>query len=205
MHYRTALWVLLGTTMLAAGSGWAAEGLVPPDGRDLWPQWQARITVNTSTLAPVSLTGVLDSAPRGLPQLGALVGDYYFDAPGLRLPASLGGLRATGGLLAGSRGLAWGMGSALRPSSHFGLAWTGGLSAQMGDSTPDPLPYVGLGYTGMSLKGGWGISADLGLVAEYSAATARPTRSLFGVQGMDNAVRDLRLSPVLQIGISYAF
>jgi hypothetical protein len=33
----------------------------------------------------------------------------------------------------------------------------------------------------------------------------RPTRSLFGVQGMDNAVRDLRLSPVLQVGISYAF
>lgn len=205
MRYRTALLALLGTTMLAAGSGWAAEGLVAPDGRDLWPQWQARITVSTSTLAPVSLTGVLDGATHGVQQLGALVGDYYFDAPGLRLPSSMGGLRATGGLLAGSRGLAWGMGSTLRPTSRFGLAWSGGLSAQMGDSTPDPLPYVGLGYTGMSLKGGWGISADLGLVAEYSGASLRTNRSLFGVQGMDNAVRDLRLSPVLQVGISYAF
>ena len=79
------------------------------------------------------------------------------------------------------------------------------LSAQIGDSTSDPLPYVGLGYTGLSQKGGWGISADLGLVAEYAGTSTRPARSLFGVQGMDNAVRDLRLSPVLQVGISYAF
>lgn len=205
MRYRTALLALLGTTMLAAGNGWAAEGLVPPDGSDLWPQWQARITVSTSTLAPVSLTGVLDSAARGAPQLGALVGDYYFDFPGLRLPSSLGGLRATGGLLAGSRGLAWSTGSALRPANRFGLSWAGGLSALAVDTTPDPLPYVGLGYTGLSQKGGWGISADLGLVAEHTGGSTRPSRSLFGVQGMDNAVRDLRLSPVLQVGISYAF
>ena len=206
MRYRNALLAVLVTAAMAAGASRAAEGLVAPDGRDVWPQWQARITVSTSTLAPVSLTGVLDNVARGVPQFGALVGDYYFDAPGLRLPSSLGGLRATGGLMAGSRGLAWGMNSALRPSSRFGLSSVGGLSAQMGDSTPDPLPYVGLGYTGMSLKGGWGISADLGLVAEYSgASTARPARSLFGVQGMDNLVRDLRLSPVLQVGISYAF
>jgi hypothetical protein len=206
MRHCTALLALLGSTTLLAGSGWAAEGLVAPDGRDLWPQWQARMTVSNSTLAPVSLTGILDSATRGIGQIGALVGDYYFDAPGLRLPSSLGGLRATGGLMAGSRGLAWGMGSALHPPSRFGLSWAGGPSTATGESPPDPLPYVGLGYTGMSVKGGWGISADLGLVAEYSGASSmRPTRSLFGVQGMDNAVRDLRLSPVLQVGISYAF
>jgi hypothetical protein len=206
MRYRTALLALLGTTTLATGAAWAADGLIVPDGRDLWPQWQARITVSTNTLAPVSLTGVIDSVSRGTQQLGALVGDFYFDAPGLRLPSSLGGLRATGGLIAGSRGLAWGMGSALRPPGRFGLSWAGGSSALTADSTHDPLPYLGLGYTGMALKGGWGVSADLGLVAEYgSAASVRTARSPFGVQGMDNMARDLRLSPVLQVGISYAF
>lgn len=205
MRCSTALLALLASSF-ATGPVLAAEGMVPPEGRELWPQWQARITVSTSTLAPVSLTGVLDNAQRGAPQLGALVGDYYFDAPGLRLPSSLGGLRATGGLLAGSRGLAWGMGSSQRPAGRFGLAWSGGLGASNGDATPDPLPYLGVGYTGLSTKGGWGISADLGLVAEYAGTSGnRPSRSLFGVQGLDNAVRDLRLSPVLQVGISYAF
>jgi hypothetical protein len=206
MRHRTVLLALLGTTTFASGAASAGDGLVVPDGRDLWPQWQARITVSTNTLAPVSLAGVLDNVLRGAPQLGALVGDFYFDAPGLRLPSSLGGLRATGGLMAGSRGLSWGMASVLRPASHSGLSWGGGLSTPTGESRPDPLPYVGLGYTGMSLKGGWGVSADLGLVADYGgAASFRTARSPFGVQGMDNMVRDLRLSPVLQVGISYAF
>lgn len=169
--------LLLSTAIVVfAGQAGAAEGLTPPDERLLWPQWQARPTLGGTQLAPVSL---LD---RGA---GAVLGDYYFDAPGLRLPAAAGGLRATSGLLAP----AW-RGSSLLP----------------GSSTLETTPYLGIGYTGWAVKGGWGISADLGLALENSAAGAtRLGRAVFGNQGFDSALRELRLSPVLQLGVRYAF
>ncbi len=173
--------------MLLAGTAGASDGLVPPDSRDVWPQWQARITVASSTLSRVSLTD--PAAPqRGAPQLGALLGDYYFNMPGLRLPASVGGLRATGGLLSGTRGLSLTPPAALRDASA--------------DAT---VAYLGVGYTGQALKGRWGITADLGLAAESTGNASRPGRAMLGTQGFDNATRELRLSPVLQLGVSYAF
>jgi hypothetical protein len=179
------------TLLLTAGTVVAADGLVAPDGKDLWPQWQARITVGTSALAPVSITD--PAAPqRGAPQLGALLGDYYFNMPGLRLPASVGGLRATGGLLANTHGLSLGpqgLSSALRD----------------GGGSDSAVAYFGLGYTGQAAKGGWGVTADLGLAAEGGNGTGRLGRALFGNQGFDNTNRELRLSPVLQLGVSYAF
>lgn len=176
------------TLSLLAGTAAAADGLVAPDGKDLWPQWQARITVSTSTLAPVSLTDPA-TPQRNAQQLGALLGDYYFNVPGLRLPASVGGLRATGGLLANTHGLSLGPGAWLRD----------------GSSADPAVAYLGLGYTGQAAKGGWGISADLGLAAEGAGGASRLGRALFGNQGFDNTNRELRLSPVLQLGVSYAF
>lgn len=168
--------LLLSTAIVVfAGRAGAAEGLTPPDERLLWPQWQARLTLSSTQLAPVSL---LD---RGA---GAVLGDYYFDAPGLRLPAATGGLRATSGLLAP----AW-RGSSLLP----------------GSSSLETTPYLGIGYTGLAVKGGWGISADLGLALENPAGATRLGRAVFGNQGFDSALRELRLSPVLQLGMRYAF
>src|SRR5487761_2220521 len=82
---------------LWTGAAVAGDGLAAPDSNAVWPQWQARITVSTMQLVPVSL---LD---HGVAQTKAVMGDYYFDTPGLRLPASIGGLRATGGLMSGLR------------------------------------------------------------------------------------------------------
>jgi hypothetical protein len=107
--------------------------------------------------------------------------------PGLHLPAYLGGLRATGGLLTSTRGLGFGPPPSWRDSGNDSAA-----------------AYVGLGYTGHA-KGGWGITADFGLAAEGNGATNLLGRSLFGTQGFDNTSRELRLSPVLQLGVSYAF
>lgn len=195
---------LFGAASVLSLAANAADGLVPPDGRQLWPQWQARITVATSQLMPVSLTGMIDAggaAPAA--QLGTAVGDYYFDAPGLRLPRSIGGLRATGGLMAATRGLSWGL-AAPRHPSRYALTFGNPSLSSTGDNGPDAVPYLGLGYTGLSAKGGWGVSADLGLIAQ-AAGGNRPVRSLLGVQSVDNIIGNIRFSPVLQLGVSYSF
>lgn len=178
MHVRTALASI--TCLLLAAPVEAAEGLAVPDGQVVWPQWQARIAVETPLLMPVSLTApAIPTANTGI--FGSrLLGDFYFDAPGLQLPASVGGLRATSGLVSGLRSTAQTV-------------------------STETLPYLGVGYTGLSLKGGWGITADLGLALENPGSAARAGRALFGNQGFEQALREVRLSPVLQVGVSYAF
>jgi len=172
MHPRAAL---LSTALcLFAHGASAADGLAAPDGRVLWPQWQARLSLTGTQLVPVSLVD------RGGLSTSVVVGDYYFNAPGLRLPASMGGLRASSGLLSTS------------------LRGPLGVSAET-------QPYFGIGYTGLAVKGGWGVTADLGLALENPAGAKGLGRAVFGNQGFDGALRELRLSPVLQLGVRYAF
>lgn len=144
----------------------AADGLATPRGAEVWPQWQARLTVSTLSLMPVSL------AERDIPSTG------------LRLPAVDGTLRATSGFLTTPR------------QTPAGAA---------GDNTADAAPYVGIGYVGLAAKGGWGLKADLGLVAESGGL--RSGRAPFGNGGpaWDGGLRELRLTPLLQLGVSYAF
>jgi hypothetical protein len=180
----------------------AAQGLQPPHAEDVWPQWQARVTLSMATWSPVRLT---PDPSYGRPSLqsGALYGDYYFDVPGLRL-SSTGGLRATGGLVVGTRGLAPTGASLLRPNGAVGLSMQSALPTN-GDPGADTVPYLGLGYTGLAAKGGWGFTADLGLVAENPGGAGRVGRALFGNQSLDGAMRDMRFTPVIQVGVSYAF
>lgn len=107
-----------------------------------------------------------------------LVGDYYF-APSL-------GLRATGGLQAGV---------------------TGNNDVRLGTTRQRATPYVGLGYStgGVSANrwGGWGLSADIGVQARGSDLTLG--RALESPAGVGELIRELRLTPVLQLGVSYAF
>lgn len=144
----------------------AADGLTAPRGADVWPQWQARLTVSSLSLMPVSL------AERDIPSTG------------LRLPAVDGALRATSGFLTTPRV---------------------SLSGTAGDTPADAAPYVGIGYVGLAAKGGWGLKADLGLVAESGGL--RTGRASTGNAGLawDGALRELRLTPLLQLGVSYAF
>ena len=66
------------------------------------------------------------------------------------------------------------------------------------------VPYVGIGYSGISLRGGWGFTADVGLAG--TSGGLRPRRdAAFGAQGVEDLLRELRLTPVLQFGASYAF
>lgn len=200
MRSRLAPFFAIG--LLISGSAFAADGLVLPRSGAYWPQWQARISISAATLSPVSLTAALDAASgRTGVQSGAVLGDWYVDAPGLRVASLVGGLRATGGLLSGVRGMALGSTSYAWRSGSLGIVLQGGMSPPAREAAGETLPYLGMGYTGQSLKGGWGVSADLGLVAERAGAA----RGLFGNSGWDNTLREMRLSPVLQLGLTYAF
>lgn len=168
----------------------AADGLQLGD-TDAWPRWQARLGVVT---AP-SLTD--DGAATRSLQGAQLLGDWYFTGPGFGAGRVGGGLRATSGLYAGPRGGL--LGAAPMPG---GSAFTLGARRAPADAAGQTgtIAYLGLGYTGVALRGGWGFSADIGLMGHGPGL--RPARSTTGI---DELLRDLRLTPVLQLGVSYAF
>lgn len=162
----------------------------------IWPQWQARHTVLASPVVAMSLWARLDpgTASEGL-RTSLLVGDYLFSQPQLSWWPSGGVLRASSGLVITHR-----IGQGLRgPNVIAGVAAPGHAQGS------SALPYVGFGYADLSVKGGWSISADIGLVAEGVSSLSRTGRVLLGSQSLDGAWRELRLTPLLQLGVRYAF
>jgi hypothetical protein len=118
--------------------------------------------------------------------------------------SSVAGLRATGGVLGLSRI------DALRLLPSAGSAGQAGAvdrhAASNGADSSLTLPYVGVGYsnrwstgpsTGLSALG---ISADFGLMAASPRSAVR-----LGQQALDDTLRDLRLAPMLQLGVSYTY
>jgi hypothetical protein len=146
-----------------------------------WPTWQARLSVHT----PTSVFG--NGASRSTSAW--LLGDYYFGVPRLLPLTPQGGLRATGGLV-----------SPHGVSIPYGLA----AASQTSDG-PDSLPYFGLGYSRSMLARGLSFSADVGLVAQNPGGASRFGRALTGNANLDDAVRNLRLAPLVQLGVRYSF
>jgi hypothetical protein len=62
-----------------------------------------------------------------------------------------------------------------------------------------------LGYTGLSSKGGWGFSADVGVMALSPGSSVKLGRVFSGNQSLDDLLREMRLSPLVQVGVSYSF
>jgi len=167
-----------------------------------WPRWQTRFGLSATASA-------IDSGTRWQLSGGQLLGDYYWS--GLR-PVGVGrtgGFRATSGLLLGPRSLAVGT-PALGSTQATGLPlWQ---SARLLPGSVDTLtseawsalPYVAVGYSGISLRGGWGFTADVGLIGTTGGLHARRDGAL-GTQSVDELLRDLRLMPVLRVGAGYAF
>ncbi len=96
--------------------------------------------------------------------------------------------------------------SSAHSSSLRGL--TGRILSNGGSAQNDdviPVPYVGLRYTNLPGRTGWGFRTDLGLMALCPQSTVRFGSALSGGQGIDDVIRDLRLSPLIQIGVSYLF
>jgi hypothetical protein len=185
-----------------------AEGLKLGSDSLPWARWQARLALTSP--APAWRSG-LDGFERGAGGIGgaSLMGDYYFSRS-LAAGGVATGFRATSGLIVGPRSTVW----TVRPG---GIAANGllgadrrlgpwaGLAGADADVDTATLPYLGVGYSGLSLRGGWSVSADLGLIALAPGHAVKLGRVLGGTQGLDELLRELRMSPVLQLGVSYSF
>ena len=196
--------------LLSAGVGAAADGQGLAVKRDAaaWSTWQGRISVGGgSTFWRSSLVDADAARPTSM----SLMGDYYFTRSLLGLGVQ-GGFRATSGLILGPRAQAWsgqpglGAGSAFSVGNRLFGGNTGAVPYLRDPSTETAtLPYLGVGYTGLSARGGWSVSADLGLVAQNPGNAGRLGRLFGSGQNLDDAVRDLRMTPMFQLGVSYAF
>lgn len=177
------------------------RGLVVDPDRLSWPTLQARVQLSTEPLMP-SLSPIESTVVR--PRSAALFGDYYVSRPFF---GPSGGVRLTSGVVTGPRGAVFGPGQATAPGPFgFSAVSRGQAGATPADANGDgtqTLPYVGIGYSDTSLRGGWGFSADLGVAAQNSG-NQRLMRSLMS-QSLDDTLRELRFTPVLQLGVSYRF
>lgn len=206
----TAKWMLrIAAVAAALPCGAHAEGLKANLDDLPWARWQARVALGLP--APLWRSGfdALDRSPASWGGF-SVMGDYYF-ARSLSASGAASGFRATSGLIVGARSNLW----AGRPGLGGGVLGvdrrifdTASPAVAAGDanaSDTGTTPYVGVGYSGLSLRGGWSVSADLGLVALAPSNAVKLGRVVGGTQSLDELVRDLRLSPVLQFGVSYSF
>lgn len=198
---QTAKWVLTTSLLLpATGLAIAGEGngLKWQDDSLTWARWQARLAV--SQPAPLWRAGFADADSPGLkPRSLSVMGDYLF-ARSFSEDGRSSVLRATSGLVVGPRPALW----AGQPGGSAGsLSHDRGPFAEP-RGEPGALPYVGVGYSGLGGRSGWSFSADFGLMALGAGNAVRLGRS-GNYQGIDELVRELRLTPVLQLGASYSF
>lgn len=163
----------------------AGAGLRLQDPSGDWGRWQSQLTVVTGS-APGSTTAL--SAVR-------LSGERLFDWGRL---GDAGGLRARGALLLGPRSLA--LGAAGRSAGALGWQHIDGSAADASGHTA--VPYVGVGYSAWWARSGLGLSADFGLVAERAGLA---WRSFSGGASLEDSVRAMQLSPVLQVHLSFSF
>jgi hypothetical protein len=166
----------LGLATVAAG---AQQGLVLPEDEAPWPRWQWRAQ---SLLGPTLPADPLWAGVRGGQGL-RLAGDYVFYD-----------LRTPGG----------GFSAALRATGALTLTERAGGFGGIGGSEPGlkTQPFLGLGISGVWPRSGWGLSAELGIGGHGEGLRWRPERQGWA---LDDIVRDLRLTPTLQIGLTYAF
>jgi hypothetical protein len=192
-------------------SGAHAEGagLTTDADRVPWARFQSRIGYAPGApgwradLAPLERSGL---------QVGSvgLLGDVYFGAsqPGASsAPAT--GFRATSGVLIGARSPLLGAtgSNTLFPPDRRLFGASAGVPASPVDASADSttVPYLGIGYSNLWGKSGWSFSADLGVVSQSPANLVHFGRVVGGSQSLDDAVRDMRLAPVVQLGVSYSF
>ncbi len=214
---RRAQWILIGGFAIAqATSGWAADGLGVGNSADKtpWARWQGRLSLGSTSIG--------NSAPNWRPGASAfdsstlklnsfsLMGDYYFSRASLGAN-NAGGFRATSGIVVGPRTSSlWAAAPSLAAGGLVSVdrrlfgqsARPIGMDASVDTAT---LPYLGVGYSGLSGQGGWAFSADLGLLGQSSGNALKVGRTFNSGPTLEDQLRDMRLSPVLQLAVSYSF
>jgi hypothetical protein len=172
----------------------------------LWPRLQGRF------LATLAMPSWRAAAWEGRESQGlrleslSLLGDYFFATP--TSPRIVTGFRATSGLIIGTP-----TNRSLSGLGGFGPGRpaAGAASTLLPAVPTDPAgygstqPYLGFGYTSIAQRGGWGFTADIGLIAQSPGSVVRFGRVLSGTQSLDDVLRDMRLSPLLNVGVSYSF
>ena len=209
---RNVLWICaaVASSLTLVDARAEGDGLSADADRVPWARFQSRIAYAPGApgwradFAPLERTGLQVSS------LG-LLGDVDFGSTAAPRATSVGGFRATSGLLIGGRST--GLGSVSTPTS--GLLATDrrlfGASAAPLTYPADPtvdnttLPYIGIGYSNLSAKSGWHFSADLSVVSQSPGNVVRFGEVVGGSQSLDDVVRDMRLAPVVQLGVSYSF
>jgi hypothetical protein len=186
--------------LLALSGGAAAapvgDGLkIDADVED-WSPWQTRLAI-----AGPNLTLWNGWAPAPTSATALLATDRYL---GWGRLGDGGGLRATSALLLGPGALAL---AAPAGVGHGEMLWRGGASA---GSLADPdaanaVPYLGLGYSAWWARTGVGVSADLGVAAQRPGQAVRFGRVMSGTDRLDDMIRAMQISPMLQVNLSYAF
>lgn len=117
-------------------------------------QWQARVALahastHSSSSDPYNIAAHAHGAQ--WPGRGVL-GDFFFQSAATgTVPATFSGFRATSGLIVSPRSFG-------APSSPIAL-----LGGKNDDGSA--FPYLGIGYTELPGRTGWGFSADFGLMA----------------------------------------
>lgn len=186
----------------ARGQGLALKG------NSQWQHWEARIgAVIDRPINPVRDNFVLAQPMQAGLQMRSmhLLSDYYVG----------GGFRATFGLVSGEAGQAWwssgdnGGGLNLSVQHIDSLGAPVGLGQQRGLTLPQPNAYVGAGYsTRMSnAQQGevWRFNADFGLINTSGANGTSLSSILQGERTLDEAIRTMRMRPVLKVSVGYAF
>lgn len=191
----------------ATVAGPAGPGLSADAGALAWGRVQTRVAFSAGPAWAASLAG---DDGGGLKVSGlALMGDVYLSATRAN---AVSGFRATSGLLVGSRSALWGTRSASAGGLLVVDRRSSGLVAPAlhaadlpDDGTASTVPYLGIGYSSLPSRGGWSWTADLGLVSRAPGNAVRLGRVFSGSQNLDDVVRDLKLAPVVQLGVTYAF
>ena len=201
----TMLWALL----WVAGAAIADGGLkVGPQG-GFWSDVQTQLRVNAVVVetAPPLLGYAASTGWSGhAPMAASVGGDYYLSKNLVDAGAPPSGFRASGALLIRQPGvslsdLAW----SSRATTSLALRQPYASVADPGTQGVSAMPYLGIGYSDYSLKNGWGFWADIGLVVQSPSNALGMTRVMSGTQSLDDLVRELRLSPMLQLGVNYSF
>lgn len=195
--------VLGASGALAGGHGIAADADSVP-----WLRVQGRVAYSAAPAWGSSLA-LDDSA--GLKVAGvAVLGDVYFGGTRTRSTAHRG-FRATSGVLVGSRGALWGSrgasgeGLVVVDRRLVGMAQPSVHAAAETAEDAARIPYVGIGYSSLRSRSGWSFTADLGLVSRAPGNAVRFGRVVGGSENLDDVIRDMRLAPVMQLGVTYAF
>jgi len=193
---------LIGLLVLLASAAFAQDGMYVTLGRAAGPHTAERNLRLGATDIHLDLSV---AQPGSLPLRARLLGDYYLTGPGFGDEQVSGGLRVTSGLSIGPR-----EGTMALPSARLdeGLRWRPLEPGTLPTDRPGAqvaLPYIGLGYTSLSAREGWGLSADIGFGGQRPGERVRfgagnPTAAQF-----EDVLNALRLAPVIQIGVSYAF